>query len=437
MKLSRSILALGVLCASVAHAGAPQPPRKPAKLTAAQRTTALQRIEQELQAGYVFPEVRGKLVAQLEAARKAGRYDVDDALTFAERVTIDMREAARDHHLSLRVDPGRYAAALSPPKSDAGAEARERREAIRDHHGLAELRRLPGNLRYLKITGFEWATDETGAAYDDAMRFLKQGDAVIIDIRGNGGGSHAAVQYLVSHFLAPDTHELTFLHDNAADQVRALEHLPAGRLRDKPLYVLIDGRAASAAEAFAYDVQQFKLGELVGATTVGAANNNRFVPIAPGFVLSISFGRPVHAVSHTNWEGVGVAPTIAAPPAQALEVAQLHALDRLAKAKAASADDRAEYAWARLPLEAKLHPIALTAAQQAARAGTFGDLVITVREGALWMQHGARPEARLAPLTADGLFAVDGTDMLRVQFTAAGVELLWPGQPPWRFPRTR
>jgi C-terminal processing protease CtpA/Prc len=76
-------------------------------------------------------------------------------------------------------------------------------------------------------------------------------------------------------------------------------------LKGKPLYVLIDGGVGSAAEAFAYDVQQFKLGELIGATTAGAANNNDLLPIAPAFILSISSGRPEHAVSKTTGRAWG------------------------------------------------------------------------------------------------------------------------------------
>lgn len=60
-----------------------------------------------------------------------------------------------------------------------------------------------------------------------------------------------------------------------------------------------------------------------------------------------------------------------------------------------------------------------------------------MREGALWMRRPQRPDARLSPLTGDGLFAVDGSDMLRVKFTPAGVDLLWPGQPNRAFARTR
>lgn len=55
-------------------------------------------------------------------------------------------------------------------------------------------------------------------------------------------------------------------------QTRVLDHLPAGRLICKPLYVLIDQGAALAAKSFAYDAQQFKLGRLVGVGSAGAAN---------------------------------------------------------------------------------------------------------------------------------------------------------------------
>ena len=267
-------------------------------LSAAERGRALEAIRKVLGEEYVFPEMRAKLVERLSRAEKEGRYDVEQPYLFAERVTEDLRDVARDGHLSLQDAPAQYAAAVAPSASERGSETFAEQQAVRAHHGLAELRILPGNIRYLKITGFYWVRDRTGEAYDAAMRFLREGDAVIIDLRGNGGGDAAAVQYLTSHFLPADTLLLTFIQGSETPfQSRTLSHVPAGRLRGKPLYVLIDGNVASAAEEFAYHVQQFKLGELVGARTAGGANNNRLVPIAPGFILSVSVGRPVHAVS--------------------------------------------------------------------------------------------------------------------------------------------
>ena len=355
----------------------------------------------------------------------------------AGHLTADLLAAGNDKHLYVSYDPARYAAALrTASKAPAGAgedlDAYTRRQALRDHHGLAETRILPGNLRYLKITGFEWVRDETGAVYDDAMRFLKGGEAAIVDIRGNGGGSSAAVKYLISHFLDPDTLDMTSLEaSHEPVQSRTLEYLPAGRLKGKPLYVLIDGGVGSAAEAFAYDVQQFKLGELVGTRTAGAANNNKWVPIPPGFMLSVSYARPVHALSHTNWEGVGVAPSVEAPPAQALDVAEELALKRLAEAPDLTPALRAEYGWARVGVEARLHPVTLAPEPLKALAGHYGKIDVELREGALWMTRSDRPRwprgARLSPLTADGVFAVEGMEALRVRLTGKALELMWEG----------
>ena len=400
-----------------------------APLSAAQRADAMREIKAIFQERYVFPEMRPVIVGRLNEAEATGRYNVDDPRQFAERVTVDLRTVGHDKHLSLTFDPAGYAAALAPPGSSEGSEVQWQREAIRHHHGLDTLQRLPGNLRYLRITSFEWVRDETGVAYDDAMRFLKDGDAVIIDLRGNPGGSHAAVRYLVSHFLDDDKPLMTFLEgDEPPTQSRTLEYLPAGRLKGKPLYVLIDGNTASAAEEFAYHVQQFKLGELIGANTAGAANNNRFLPIAPGFMLSVSYGRPLHPVSQTNWEGEGVAPSVRAEPAQALEVAQSLALQRLASAPGASPDSRAEYAWAQTAVEARLHPAQWTQAQLQALVGRYGDAHVTLRDGALWFARPQRPTLRLLPLTADGLFGFEGLEMLRARLTGKTVELTQLGQ---------
>jgi hypothetical protein len=395
-------------------------------LSPAERTAALKAVTAALQASYVFPEMRPKLIERLRRSEEAGHYEVDDPRAFADRITEDLRDVAHDGHLSIHFAPEEYAAATAPPTSSQGSEEFARRQALRDHYGLTELKILPGNIRYLRITGFEWVRDETGAAYDDAMRFLKDGDAIVIDLRGNGGGSSEAVQYVTSHFLPADTLLLTFLQDSAPPaQSRTLSHLPAGRLQGKPLYVLIDGGVASAAEEFAYHVRQFKLGELVGAKTAGAANNNRFVPIAPGFLLSVSFGRPVHAVSNTNWEGVGIKPSVEAPPVQALDVAQSLALTRLAQAPGVTPEQLADYAWARAGVEARLQPVSIPSKQLRALAGTYGDLNVTFRDAALWLTRPNRPTRRLLPMNGEGLFAVEGADVLRVRFQAKRLELLW------------
>jgi hypothetical protein len=63
----------------------------------------------------------------------------------------------------LRIGVGCDAAATAAPASNQGSEELERRQALRDHYGLAELKILPGNIRYPRITGFEWVVATAAA----------------------------------------------------------------------------------------------------------------------------------------------------------------------------------------------------------------------------------------------------------------------------------
>ena len=414
----------------------------PAALTPEQRHAAIDAIIDAIRKTYVFPEKVPAMEARLRAGLAAERYAVDSPGIFAERLTEDLRAASQDRHMYMTFDPAQYAlarAARDDAEEDPAFAAYWRRLAERSNHGLMEMRILPGNVRYLKLAGFHWVNDASGGAYDAAARFLKDGDAILIDLRGNGGGSHGAVRYLISHFLPPETLEMTFLEaGKPPEQSRALDYLPAGRLTGRPLYILINGLTGSAAEAFAYDVQQFRLGQLVGEKTSGGANNNRFMPIAPSFMLSVSYGRPVQAISQTNWEGTGVQPDIAVASDQALETAHARALATLIAQTDAKPADRADWAWAQTGIEARLHPVAVPASRLRPLAGSYGRNRIVFRDDALWLERADRPTARLTPMSKDGLFAVEGLDdALRLRLTGSAMEMLRVDEPtPRRIPRS-
>lgn len=369
---------------------------------------------------YVLPERRPALDAVLAEGLSSGRYDSRDGRVLAERINADLERVGRDKHLGISYTPRQAAIVASAGQGQGPAPDRSayERQVRRANHGVSELRVLPGNIRYMAYDGFQWIGPESAAALETAMRFLNGGDAVIIDLRRNGGGSPEAVQYLVSHFMEAGRPLVTF-HMNGEPEPNSLStlaELPAGRMVGKPLYVLISDASASAAEEFAGHVAGYRLGELVGATTAGAGFRNDVVPIEGGFLLSVSVGRAVLASTGRDWEAVGHAPTIRSDVSQALDVAHGHALRRLAAA--APADERARLEGMAEGLAARTEA-RTPALPLAAYAGRYGERHVRVEEGRLYYQFGTRQRRRLVPLGGD-VFTMDDDPAIRVRFAASG-----------------
>lgn len=417
----RGIAFIAAVSVAISSQLSPAQPGAPAAAPArADGRTVVAEIRRLLAANYVLPEVRPRLDSILAKGLAEGRYDVSDPSVLLDRVNADLTAVARDKHLSLEYDPRQAAEIAAEPADqpeDSGPSAGQMRQAQRRNHGFTEMKVLPGNVRYVNLQGFVWVGPKSAEAYDNAMRFLKDGDAAIIDLRQNGGGSPEAVQYLVSHFMEPNRPLMTFhMAGNQTDRTSTLANLPAGRMVGKPLYVLTSGRSASAAEEFTGHIAGYRLGELIGATTAGAGFRNQFFPLPGGYLISISVGRAVLASTGKDWEGVGIAPTTAVDPEKALLVAQSRALSRLAAA--APPREKANYEATAALLAAQVDPVA-TALPLAAYAGNFGDRKVWTENGRLAFQREGGPKFFLVPI-GQNLFAFQDDAMTRVEYKVAG-----------------
>ena len=378
-------------------------------------------VQRILDANYVLPELRPKLSAALNRGLAAGRYDVSDPSVLAERINADMSAVANDKHLGMQYDPAQQArlaaSSAGSGADDAPPSDEQVRQATRLNHGITEMKVLPGNIRYMDLIGFFWGGKSTEEAYDNAMRFLRDGDAAIIDLRRNGGGSPDAVRYLISHFLEPNRPIVTFyMRGKPGDTLKTLATLPAGRMVGKPLYVLTSGGSASAAEEFIGHVAGFKVGELIGETSAGAGYRNEFFPVAGGYVMSVSVGRAVLASTGKDWEKVGIAPTVQVEQDKALEMAHVRALRKLAST--ATGKDKIVFEASAQVLEAQMKPVA-TALPAAQYVGVYGVRHITNDGGKLIFQREGGPKGQLVAVAANEFaFIVD--PMQRVKFKVAG-----------------
>jgi retinol-binding protein 3 len=408
------LVALAGATAARAQSGDPARLLSPAEQQGVVQTTA-----RLLDERYVFPDSARKLRDHLEQRLRDGAFsETLSAREFETMVNAEIRQVCRDGHLRFIYDPEEVAALRNPAADSSNAPlpgdvARERRK----NFGLREARILDGNVGYLDIRDFAYPPLCAGIAAG-AMAFLAGCDALIVDLRGNGGGYAETVAFLLSYFFPPGqsiTLNSFFVRgEEAATQLGTLPVVPGKPMPHVPLYVLTSRRTFSGGEEFAYDLKHLKRAVLVGEVTGGGANNPDDVVVNDDFVLSLPVGRPVNAITGTNWEGVGVTPDIAVPCREAFDVAYREALRTLLKS-APTAQDSAHLQWSLDGLEERLHASTPSADILRSCVGTYGDVNVTLDGGRLFFQQPGRPGVELLPLDG-GTFWVRERDSYRLRF---------------------
>lgn len=415
----RSLLLAGTIAAAAPFAFVAIPACAQAQPAATwDSRIVVEAVRKTLRENYVLKERRPALDAALAKGLASGRYKVTDPQELSKRINEDLDAVAHDKHLGIGFNP--QVAAELKPGGQGDDEDEEQSQFFRDlaqrnNHGVSELRVLPGNVRLLRYDGFMWTGSDSQAAIDHAIAFLRRGDAIVIDLRTNGGGSPDAVRRLASYFVPAGAKLVTFhMRDEKPTVSTADAEVAGGRVTGTPVYVLTSARSASAAEEFVSHVKGFGFGTLVGETTAGAAYRNDTVPIPGGFVLSVSVGRP-ELPDGSDWEAKGVAPKLAIAPELALDRAQQDALAQLAGK--AQGPRRTELEWA-----AALHGARIARAAPAlglaAYAGRYGERSIAVEGAGLVFQRDGGMKSALIPLGGD-LFALERDPRTRLRFVAA------------------
>lgn len=311
------------------------PPEQPdMTLDAAARKEVIENFIKRLNDTYVFPDVAAKMERAVRERLDRGEYDkLSSAKQFAEKLTADVQEVSRDKHLRVR-----YSSQPIPERAGArrepSAEEREqfRREMARINYGFEKVERLPGNIGYVEFRAF---FDPEGGAETVAsvFNFLANTDAIIFDLRRNGGGDPKMVALICSYLFGPEPVHLNDLHwrDGKVERVEefwTLKEVAGRRYTGKDVYVLTSGYTFSGAEEFSYNLKNLKRATLVGETTGGGANPGGGSRLSAHFGAFIPTGRAVSPVTKTNWEGTGVEPDVKVPADQALRTAQLMALKK-------------------------------------------------------------------------------------------------------------
>jgi hypothetical protein len=332
------------------------------------RSNVVDGLVAKLHDHYVFPDVATAIGEAIQDALRQGQYDslsTPDAL--GERLTADMQAIGNDKHLRLRWNTDQPAATGHRVPSDGHRESRREYGRL-NNYGFHRVERLPGNIGYLDVRGF-FPADVAGPVAVAAMTFLADTDALIIDVRKNGGGDPSGIAFLTSYLFPAEPVHLNDLYwrtDDTTHQWWTLPWVPGRRYVDKPVYVLTSSYTFSAAEEFTYNLKNLQRATIVGERTGGGAHPGGMYPVWEKFEAFIPTGRAINPYSKSNWEGTGVSPDMEVSADDALHVAQMAALKHVI----AQVGEHPAWPFSKVAAEAQT---ALDAAEAVAHSGDGSD----------------------------------------------------------------
>lgn len=278
-------------------------------------------VLQLLKDNYVYPEKAAKMIEAVKAHQQAGRYDsIENCEQLANQLTSDLYAVSRDKHLRIvyenqeRTGPGMT---RSSSAKDTG------------NYGFHAVRILPGNIGYLDLRAFYDARYAEDVAFEAMNRLTSDTDALIIDLRHNGGGSPTMIQLMTSYLFSDEPVHLNTFYWRPSDtytETWTLETIPGKRRPDLDVYVITSSYTFSAAEEFSYNLKHLDRAVLIGETTGGGAHPGGRMEAAGGFYVWVPQGRAINPVTGTNWEGSGVVPHIETDATEAHLVAYRKAL---------------------------------------------------------------------------------------------------------------
>lgn len=248
------------------------------------------------------------------------RSNLLDGEVFAAEVTTLLRSLSGDGHLGLSYSPDPI------PEKTGEAEfstaEMKRWYGPQLNHGIEKIERLPGNIMLLDLRVFP-PSAMAGDVFAAAMTVVAQGDALIIDLRRNGGGAETV--NLLTGYLLEGGSPLSGTYDRPTDtrtHATSPVWVPGRRFGStKPLYILTSGKTFSAAEALAYDLQALERAIIVGEVTGGGAHPFEYRRVHPHFAVDLPEGRSINAITGSNWQDVGVRPDVPVPAERALDKA--------------------------------------------------------------------------------------------------------------------
>lgn len=284
-----------------------------AEITFDEKQQIIDSVSVNLRNHYMFPDIAEKLATLLNKKLKENKYDnLESHEQFGPAITKDLRSLNNDKHLWIWYNPDWVKNELSRIDNLSRGIDTGLKEAQKNNFGFKEIKILDGNIGYCRFDEFS-EYPEALETVKGGFHFLQNCDALIVDLRRNIGGAPEMVQLLCSYFFqSPSVHlnSLKYKKDSKVNQYWTYYFVPGPRFIKQSIYILVSGRTASAAEEFAYNLQNLKRATIIGEKTRGAAHHNEFRIINKNYFMSLPIARAINPITNSNWEGTGIKPDI-------------------------------------------------------------------------------------------------------------------------------
>ena len=361
-------------------------------LTPKNRSEIIQKVGEIYIEYYPSAEVSTKMINYINTKQENGDYNhINKIDEFTSELTKDLRSKSNDYH--IRVSP------YEKIPDDLLAEIKL--GTPENNYGFQKVELLPGNIGYINLTTFN-NPKTAGPTAIAAINFVSHCDALIIDLRLNGGGDERLALFISSYFFNESTHLYDyFIHkDNVRKQSWTQEWVLGSRITLAPIYILMSDYSYSASEVLAFNLQQLGRAKIVGEKTRGGAYAVRYMSFPELSInLKVPYSENINANSKTNFIN-GVIPDFPVSSDKALIVAQVEASKELLKTETDSLK-RYKLKWSMEGNIVELNPIVLNNKKLLEYQGIYKNVKIGIEDTTLFLQRDNDMKQEMIPMGND------------------------------------
>lgn len=377
-------------------------------------------ISDLLDKNYIFPETARKMGEYINSQLQSGAYtNISDPMAFANKMTEDLQSISKDRHIRVGYSPRQVEEMREMEKNQVSQEEQDRmffERLIGDNFGFKKVEQLPGNIGYIDFRFFgpgNMIKDKVATA----MAFVENCDALIFDMRYNGGGDPTGIQLICSYLFGEEPVHLNDLYYRPADTLEeywTLKEISGKRMPDVPVYVLTSSYTFSGAEEFSYNLKNLNRATIIGETTGGGAHPGGPQIVNDDFIINVPTGRAINPYSKTNWEGTGVSPDIDIDSKLAFTKAYIMALEKIASN---TEDERLKgiFNFLKESLTLSLDAPEISLETLKSYEGEYGERKVTYENGRLYYQRGKRQTFELTPISEDTFMLME-IEYFRIKF---------------------